>query len=318
MIGRERPPGRLPAPVVRPLVRLIGRLVATERLPVERQRARMESLSGGMPPPSGVTTAPTTVGGVDALRIAPEGATPTTALLYLHGGGYCIGSSTTAKGFAAHLALALDVEVVAADYRLAPEHPYPAALDDATAAFTALADQHGAEHVAVAGDSAGAGLAVALAMRLRDGGRPLPAALGLVSPWLDLAADRGRDPALVRRDPMLDPDWLAACAARYAGGRPRTEPGISPLHGDLSGLPPTLVVAGADDVLVSDADRFVPAARDAGVEVAYIRVPGLWHIYPTQAGVLAEADRAVEHLAAFVGGALADAALPARREAPGA
>lgn len=300
MIGRQRTAGRLPAPALRPLVALASRRVANEQVPVETQRTRMEAIASRAPLPSGVDLGETAAGSVPCLRVAADGADPGWSVLYLHGGGYCIGSPATAQLLAAHLSAAAGAPVVVPDYRLAPEHPHPAALDDTEAAWRALAEESGAERVVVAGDSAGGGLAVALAQRLRDQGRAVPAALALVSPWLDLAADRRADERLVRRDPMLSPAWLEACAAAYAGGRPLTDPGVSPLRGSLAGLPPVLVIAGADDVLVGDADRFVRAARDAGGQVDYIRVPGLWHVYPTQVGLLAEADRAVEHLAAFV------------------
>lgn len=315
MIGRERMPGRLPAPLLRPAVRLLGRLIADERVPVERQRARMQALGDAAPLPAGTVVTEQAPGDVPALRLAPMDADPSRAALYLHGGGYCIGSPTTARQVAAHLAAQLGASVVVPDYRLAPEHPYPAALEDALTAWRALTGELAPHRTAVVGDSAGGGLALALTMRLRDAGRPLPAALGLFSPWLDLAADRAADRWLVRRDPMLDPGWLAWCASAYAADRPLTDPGISPLYGPLAGLPPVQVVAGADDVLVADADRFVLAARDDGVDVAYIRVPGLWHVYPTQAGVLAEADRALEHLAAFVGEAVTSTAASDRRAA---
>lgn len=300
MIGRHRAGGRLPARVLRPLVALASRRVANARVPVGTQRARMEAIAARAPLPSGVDVAETVAGSVPCLRVTAGAADPGRTVLYLHGGGYCIGSPTTARLLAAHLSAAAGTPVVVPDYRLAPEHPHPAALDDTETAWGALADESGAERVVVAGDSAGGGLAVALAQRLRDQGREMPAALALVSPWLDLAADRRADERLVRRDTVLSPAWLEACAAAYADGRPLTDPGVSPLRGSLAGLPPTLVVAGADDVLVGDADRFVRAARDAGGQVDYIRVPGLWHVYPTQVGLLAEADRAVEHLAAFL------------------
>ena len=300
MIGRERASGRLPAPVLRPLVRLVSRRVANERVPVEQQRSRMEAGASRAPLPEGVDVSETVVGGVACLRVVARGADPAWALLHLHGGGYCIGSPITARQFAAHLTLALGMPVVVPDYRLAPEHAHPAALDDAEAVWRALVGEVGAGHLVVAGDSAGGGLAVALSQRLRDQGRDLPLALVLLSPWLDLAVDRRADERLVRRDPMLDPGWLEACAAAYAGDRPLSEPEISPLHASLAGLPPALVIAGADDVLIGDSDRFVRSSQDAGVEVDYIRAPRLWHVYPSLAGVLAEADRAVEEVAAFV------------------
>jgi epsilon-lactone hydrolase len=318
VIGRQRIRGRLPAPVLRPLVGLVSRRVANERIPFERQRARMEAGASRTPLPQGVDVTETVIGDVPCLRVAAHGADPAWAVLHLHGGGYCIGSPTTSRQFAARLALAVGVPVVVPDYRLAPEHPHPAALDDTEAVWLALAEQVGAGRLLVGGDSAGGGLAVALTQRLRDRGRDLPLALVLYSPWLDLAADRRADQRLVDRDPMLDPGWLEACAAAYAAGWPLTEPAVSPLHASLAGLPPVLVIAGADDLLIGDSDRFVRSARDAGVEVDYIRVPGLWHVYPTLVGLLGEADRAVDEVAAFIGRHRRSAATERHDQASGA
>jgi epsilon-lactone hydrolase len=314
VIGRQRARGRLPAPALRPLVGLASRRVANERVPVERQRARMEAAAARAPLPTDVEIVEIVVGDVPCLRVAPRDADPTWCVLYLHGGGFCIGSPTTARLFAAHLALAAGVPVVVPDYRLAPEHPSPAALEDTEAVWRALADHQGPGNVVVAGDSAGGGLAVSLTQRLRDHRRCLPPALVLLSPWLDLAADRRADERLARRDPMLNPGWLEACAAAYAGGGSLARPELSPLRASLEGLPPTLVISGADDVLIADSDRFVRSAQDTEVEVDYVRVPGLWHVFPTQVGMLAEADRAVEQIAAFLERQRAAAHESARRD----
>jgi cation diffusion facilitator CzcD-associated flavoprotein CzcO/acetyl esterase/lipase len=222
-------------------------------------------------------------------------------VLYLHGGGYCVLSPELYRSLTASLALAAGCPVHAVRYRLAPEHPHPAALDDALAAYRSLlATGLDPRRVAVAGDSAGAGLAVALAVRLRDAGEPLPAALGLISPWLDLAL---QGPSIVERaavDPLLNAPWLRRCARDYAGGRPVDDPAISPLHADLRGLPPVLVQAGADDIVVSDAERFVERARRAGVDASLQRFDGLWHDFQLLAGVLAPARDALDRLGAFL------------------
>lgn len=293
-------PRRLPAAAIRPLLRLVGRFVLDERSSFATQRARRERLAAADRLPAGVTATAVAVGDGAARRLDPAAADPTRAVLFLHGGGYCIGTAQSYAGFAGQLADRVRCPVLMPDYRLAPEHPHPAALDDALAGWKELAAEVPAERLAVVGDSAGAGLGVALTTTLRDGGEPLPAALGLLSPWLDLAADRRVDPALARRDPLLSPAWLEACARAYAGGHELSDPALSPLRGSLDGLPPTFLVAGGDDVLVSDADRFALAAREAGVRVEYTRVPGLWHDYVLQAGLLAEADKALAQLAAFL------------------
>jgi len=298
MAGRT--PLRVPPPVLRLLMRGAGRFALNPRLPYSKQRTRLDALNSGRPLPHGTVVLPVEVGGRPALRVSGPSADPSRLVVHLHGGGYCTGSPATAKVFAAHLARAAHTPVLLPDYRLAPEHPFPAALDDALAVWRSITGDVAPARVALFGDSAGAGLAVATALHLRDAGEPGPGALGLISPWLDLTADRNSNPARARRDPLLSQEWLADCVRSYAGGRDPADPALSPLFASPSGLPPLFVVAASDDVLVPDADQFVLAARDAGIDVHYTRVSRLWHDYPLQAGMLAAADRSVEHLAAFL------------------
>jgi len=276
MAGRT--PLRVPPPVLRLLMRGAGRFALNPRLPYSKQRTRLDALNSGRPLPHGTVVLPVEVGGRPALRVSGPSADPSRLVVHLHGGGYCTGSPATAKVFAAHLARAAHTPVLLPDYRLAPEHPFPAALDDALAVWRSITGDVAPARVALFGDSAGAGLAVAIALHLRDAGEPGPGALGLISPWLDLTADRNSNPARARRDPLLSQEWLADCARSYAGGRDPADPALSPLF----------------------ASPAVLAARDAGIDVHYTRVSRLWHDYPLQAGMLAAADRSVEHLAAFL------------------
>jgi acetyl esterase/lipase len=184
------------------------------------------------------------------------------------------------------------------EYRLAPEHPYPAALEDARAVLTELS---GAGPVVVSGDSAGGGLALALVLSLRDAGQELPAGCILLSPWLDLGRDRRGVPDLVRHDVLLSPDWLEACARAYVEPARFAEPLISPLSGTHGGLPPLLIQAGTDELLAPDAGLLAASASAAGVDVTYTRWPRMWHDFPLQAGLLAAADSAVTQAAWFVG-----------------
>jgi monoterpene epsilon-lactone hydrolase len=225
-------------------------------------------------------------------------------VLHFHGGGYCVGSPRIVRAWAAHLSRGARCRVVLAGYRLAPEHPHPAALDDARAVAAALLPDallpdHGAAPVVVSGDSAGGGLALALLLARRDAGQALPAGAMLAAPWLDLTADRRSQPGLVRRDTVLSPAWLDACAAAYAGPAGRADPAISPLLADLAGLPPLLIQAGSDDLLAPDAARLAAAAAAAGVDVTYTRWPGLGHDFVLQPGVLAAADSALTQAAWF-------------------
>jgi acetyl esterase/lipase len=238
------------------------------------------------------------LGSRPAIRLTPRGADSTRAVLYLHGGGYTVGSPVTHRALAAHLASAAKAPVYLLDYRLAPEHPYPAALDDAAAAYQALLETGiRAERLSLAGDSAGGGLAVAALGRIRVNGLPSPSALALISPWLDLTVTHVRDS---RQDPMLSVAWLRACAASYAGTTSRDDVEVSPLFGDLAGLPPTVVHATADEILLADAERLVAAARAAGAPIRYRRLPDLWHVAHLHAGLMTEATEAVRELGEFL------------------
>ena len=193
----------------------------------------------------------------------PANAAQSAAILYLHGGGYCVGSPAMYRAVTARLARATGLPVFVADYRLAPEHPFPAAVDDAVAAYRALLEMG---PVVVAGDSAGGGLALATALAARQLQLSPPAALILLSPWVDLTTSMLSDKA-ARHEAVLSRAWLAACARHYlAGGDPKA-PLASPIYGDLHGLPPTLIQAGADELLHSDAVRVHDALTNAGVAV---------------------------------------------------
>ena len=250
--------------------------------------------------PAGTGIAHVRLGDRPALRVAPVAADPDKAVLLLHGGAYTTLSPRTHRGLAAHLAAASRRPVYVLDYRLAPEHPFPAALDDAVAAYRALLDQGIApSDLAVVGDSAGAGLSLALALRLRDTDIGLPGSLGLLCPWVDLTlgTPEVHDDAA---DPLLRFDWLEASARQYAGAAPRSHPHVSPLFGDLTGLPRTMVQAGSDEILRGDAERLVERLEADGVPVHFRLGRDLWHVWHLFAGLVPEATAAVEELGEFV------------------
>lgn len=292
---------RLPPALVRLGARQIGHWVLNPSLAWDVQRRRLERLTGASALPKGTTVAERTLNGVRADVLTVGAATPTSTVIHFHGGGYCLGSARMARGWAAHLSAKAGCQVVMPEYRLAPEHPHPAALEDADAVLTALSCEVAPSSIVVSGDSAGGGLALSLMLALREAGRELPAGCVLLSPWLDLDGDRRAVPGLVRKDVLLSPSWLDACAAAYASPQARAGAAVSPLRGSHDGLPPLLIQAGSDEVLAPDAERLAASASAAGVDVTYTKWPRMWHDFQLQPGLLAAADSALSQAAWFVG-----------------
>lgn len=250
-------------------------------------------------PPDGVAYSTADMGGVPARVAVPDGVRRGRRLLYLHGGGYCSGSAEAYRGLAGQLARRLDARVYVPDYRLAPEHPYPAQLQDAMTVYRWLLTQDD-DPVAVAGDSAGGAMVVTLMRRVRDAGLVPPVAGVAISPWANLAHDGAsmRDPA--RRDPLVEVGYLEALAAAFAPDVPRDHPDLSPVRADLHGLPPVLVLVGEREVMLSDALRLVELLAESRVRVSCEIWPGMFHVWPVFAGRLREADEALDRAAAFL------------------
>jgi epsilon-lactone hydrolase len=238
--------------------------------------------------------------GVRAEVVTASEVRPDRTILHFHGGGYCVGSPRVLRTWAAHLSAQAACRVVMPDYRLAPTHPHPAGLDDARAVMDALLGEVAPASIVVSGDSAGGGLALALTLALRDAGESLPAGCMLASPWLDLSRDRRAVPGLVRRELVLTPDWLEACALAYAPRADWAAPSVSPLLAGHGGLPPLLIQAGSDELLAPDAERLAASASAAGTDVTYTRWPGMWHDFVLEPGLVAAADSAIAQAAWFV------------------
>jgi acetyl esterase/lipase len=201
-------------------------------------------------------------------------------LIHFHGGGYVGGTPRSSASMVLPIAHAAGVPALSVDYRLAPEHPYPAAVDDTVAVFREVLKSRPASRIGVFGESAGGGLTAATLLALRDAGHPLPAAAAIVSPMADLAGASDTRESLREFDPLLT--WeksLAAAAAAYVGDRDPRDPGISPVYADLHGLPPLLIHSGAREVLLGDALRLARTARRAGVDVTLDVWDGLWHVF---------------------------------------
>ncbi|MBW8367576.1 MAG: alpha/beta hydrolase fold domain-containing protein [Arenimonas sp.] len=285
----------LTASALRTTLRLLLKPALSPRWTVPRQRAWLEKLSALARLPRGVVCRDEDLAGIRAQRWQDARGQPCREgrVLFLHGGAYCVGSPRTHRALAAWLARDSGLPVVVPDYRLAPEHPFPAALDDALAVYDALIAQG---PVVIAGDSAGGGLALALAVQVRDSGRPVPAGVALLSPWVDLRP--GQQPADVPGEAMLSADWMQACAGHYAGTA-TDDPRVSPLLADLRGLPPVLVQCGTDELLHVQSRALADALTAAGVQTTLDVVPHRWHVFQLHAGQLPSANAAVSRIARF-------------------
>ena len=292
---------RLPAGLIRAFIRFTLKPFLGPPFPVFFQRVWLRLMSIANPPSRAASMVRLDIDGMSALRASPKGTEPERVVLYLHGGGYCVGSWGTHKGPITHLAVASDAAVVAPNYRLAPEHPHPAALEDALAAYRWLLGQGvSPERVALAGDSAGGGLALATAIAIRDSSLPSPASIVLLSPWVDLRGDSPSMTENVRIDPMLRPSWSRMCASMYLGGRELDDPACSPLFASHEGLPPILIQVGSDEIILDDSTRLAARCHEAGVDVTLQKFEGLWHDFQTHAGILQAADDAMTNIATFI------------------
>jgi monoterpene epsilon-lactone hydrolase len=286
-------------------LKLIGRLQRLLHPPgdfdVARERANVETLAARFQPALQLQRTAVQAGGVPAEWILPPGSRTEPVVLYLHGGGYVSGSIRSHRHLAALIARAATARALILDYRLAPEHPFPAALEDARAAYTwLLANGLTPGQVVIAGDSAGGGLALATALVLRDAGQPLPAALVGLSPWTDLAASGESMRINARADLMLTVALVRWFARMALGDTDPRMPLASPLYADLGGLPPLLIQVGSDEILLSDSVVLAERALAAGVDVTLEVWPGMQHVWQFAACFLPEGRRAVERIGTFI------------------
>lgn len=284
--------------------RLHAAFAAQPAAPVQtfaEDRAAWESEAALVPLPVDVTFVPLVAGGVPCEFVSAPESDPSARLVYFHGGGFVSGSCVTHRDFAARMSRACGAPVVLVDYRLAPEHPSPAATDDAVAVYRSLlADGIEPSRIAFAGDSAGGGLTASALVALRDLGEPLPAAGVLLSAWLDMTLSGESFATRADADLLLTRVGLADAAVAYvAGGDPR-DPLASPVLADLRGIPPLLIHVGDEEILLSDSVTFAERAQEAGVETEIEIWPEMWHVWHAWAAELPEARDAIDGIGAFL------------------
>jgi acetyl esterase/lipase len=264
-------------------------------------RAIFEEVMRQVPVAPDVRRTPITVGGIGALEVTIDGTDPADVILYFHGGVYVIGSAAATVPLVSDLARRTATKVITVDYRLAPEHPFPAALQDARAAYEGLLEQGvDPDRIALAGESAGAGLAMATLLALRDAGKTLPSSAFLMSPYVDLTLSGESLVDKEALDPILTPEGLRQRVTDYVADADPSDPYISPIHGGLAGLPPMLIQVGSHEILLSDAIRLAARAATADVAVTLDVVPGVPHVFQAYAAVLDEGDAALDRASTFL------------------
>lgn len=302
----------VPKPLVRSRLRVARPLMQSTRVSLGTKRSIADSISGAARPPEGTIYDFDVIAGLPVQFVTVENSGPKSdraTMVYLHGGGHVVGSARSYRAFAANIALHSGMDVNLPDYPLAPESPYPMALDAMIAVFRAL-PQYGVDpaSVVLAGDDAGAGLALAMALEIRDRGLPMPAAVGMISPRLDLSIDMDRSRREVG-NPWFTPALASRWARPYIGGADPKLPGISPLHGDLTGLPPMVVHYCGRDPLRTDAESLLEkvSVTEGAPRVVARDFPDMDQSFHLRAGCDAAADAAVEEF----GSAMASLVRPA-------
>jgi monoterpene epsilon-lactone hydrolase len=268
---------------------------------VEEQRAAMDGFRELATLPTDVEVVEVDAGGVRAEWITPHRADTDRVLMYVHGGGYVIGSMETHTRLVGHLAKSAGCRALNLDYRLAPEHPHPAAVEDGVAAYRWLLDR-GTEsaNIVIGGDSAGGGLTVAIALKLRDEGLPQPAGLVPISPWIDLEATGASMESKAEVDLLVDRDSLKLMTDMFLAGQDANDPLAAPLHADLTGLAPMYIQVGGDETLLDDSTRLAANAATAGLDVRLDCFPEMQHVFQMAVGNVPEADDAVARAASWM------------------
>ncbi|MBP1484861.1 alpha/beta hydrolase [Acinetobacter nosocomialis] len=282
-------------------IRTTLRPALSPKTPVKLQRFCSDAASAIVLGPRGYQTKKQNIAQVPTVHIQPKTTKSGLGILYLHGGGYVVGSSKSHTKLAAQIGQAAQAQVWLAEYRLAPEHPSPAAIEDSIAVYKALLAQgQDPKKLVIAGDSAGGGLSLSTVIALRNAGLPLPAALVLLSPWVDLSLSGNTIKTHAAQDAMLSEDWLVWCAKNYCGQKPATDPTCSPLYADLTGLPPVLIHVGTEEVLLDDAKRLAEQAEKCGIPTTFKIYDKVGHVFQFHAGILKESDDSIKRIGQFI------------------
>jgi acetyl esterase/lipase len=287
--------------LIKPAIRLLRARHSIEEQTFAEQRAANDTMASRYTLPRDVVYEPTVIEGLPAAWVTVPGTAAWQVILYFHGGAYVSGSLETYRPTLATFAKAICARILMIEYRLAPEHPFPAAIDDARVAYHwLLAKGTQPEQIVVMGDSAGGGLAVALLLTLRNEQTPLPAAAVCLSPWFDLACTAESMRTRAKADVILTPQSLKKAAAAYLDTTDPRTPLASPLYADLRGLPPILLQVGTEDILLDDSRRFAVRAREAGIPVELEVWPNMIHVWQTFGRRLPEARQARTYIARFI------------------
>jgi len=297
----------LRAKFIRRTTRAYFNTVDAEKADVQAMRKKWHSAAKVLWTARNVAVEAVDIHGLHAEWLTPKGCPDDKLLLYLHGGAYVMGNCATHRQMVSYIAKYSGIKALLPEYRLAPEHPFPAAVDDAVGLYRSLlADGYPAENIVIAGDSAGGGLTMATLLSLRDARIPLPAAACLLSPWLDLAATGESMTTHAKKDPWFQPEDMPIVAAYYCRQDQIRNSLVSPVYADLSGLPPLYIQVGEDEILLSDSTRAADKVKAAGGEVEIEIWPGMWHVFQAFLIQVPESKKAVKKIGNFVRRILTD------------
>ena len=290
------------SPELDKLVSMLRTAKISSDTPIEEVRAGWEKFAASFVPAADLSFKPDVAGGVAAEWVTAPDSDPSRVVLYLHGGGYTIGSIASYRSYTGRLARATQSRLLSVGYRLAPEHPFPAALDDAVSSYHWLLDQGiSPSRIAIVGDSAGGGLALSMVIAIRDAGAPTPAAIVAIGPSTDLAKEGASMKERAHLDPIVTYESSMAHALRYVGPKGNLKhPLASPLYADLGGLPPLLIMVGTHEALFDDSTRFAAKARAAGVEVQLDIWEEMIHVWPFFADILPEGRQAIDKIGDYI------------------